>query len=172
MEFNKHNRLLLINQYKILAALNKDDEASYLELIEILESGYSIFYSMIQERISDEMSEEKSEFVLDVLELYQLIYDAKKTTEDTRITDHHLSNFIGFDGNSEFEYRSFCQFLIETQGKFEELKSSRNDRMNSHTKMVDTYHEMLERKGEIASQINGRLSADQVIYILSGENVS
>ena len=49
MKLQKKDRLLLINQYKILAALDKGEESHYLELIEILERGYSIFYSMIDE---------------------------------------------------------------------------------------------------------------------------
>ncbi|MBI6636170.1 YfbU family protein, partial [Pseudomonas paralactis] len=49
IQLTKKDRLILINQYKILASLDKDDESHYLELIQILENGYSIFYPMIDE---------------------------------------------------------------------------------------------------------------------------
>ena len=67
---SKIQRLTLINQYKILAELDKENRKQYEEFIEILSSGYTVFYDTLTEWISDEMNEEEGEFVLDVLDLY------------------------------------------------------------------------------------------------------
>ena len=77
MELTKKDRVLLINQYKVLAALNKDEEAYYLELIEVLERGYEIFYSLVDEWISEDMPEDEGRFVLNILDLYRAIEDVK-----------------------------------------------------------------------------------------------
>ncbi len=168
MKLRKIDRLLLINQYKILAALDKNEESSYLELIEILENGYSIFYSMIDEWVSEDMPVEKGRFVLQVLDLYRAIEDVKRSTKDSRVVNHPDSVFLGFDGNNESEYLGFCRFLIEKQGKFQEQKQylQKNDGMNSHMPMVKKYERMLEVKKTISSTDSWRLTVEQALEVL------
>lgn len=146
MKLSKKDRVILINQYRLLAALYKDEEAHYRELIGILENGYEIFYSMIDEWISDDMPTEEGKFVLDILELYRAIDDLKRSSKNRELADHHFSFFRGFDGNNETEYMGFCRFLIEEQGKFQEQQQYflKNDHLNSHMPMIDKYKRMLE----------------------------
>lgn len=166
-DFTKKDRLILINQFKILAALNQEDESYYLELIQILENGYSIFYPMVDEWVNDDMPKHIGEFVLDVLDLYRAIEDVKRSTKDERILGHRNSYFRGFDGNNESSYMGFCRFLIETQGKFQEQRPYllKNDNLNSHMPMRDKYSRMLEASREVADI--WRMSPEDVIYILS-----
>lgn len=167
MEITKKDRLLLINQYKILAALDKGEEAHYRELIEILERGYKIFYSDISEWVSDDMPEGEGRLVLGILNLYRAIEDVKRSTRDTRLLEHPYSFFRGFDGNNETSHMAFCRFLIETQGKFQEQQEYllRNDNLNSHTPMVEKYARMLEAASDLPSI--WRMSPDQALLILS-----
>lgn len=168
MELLKKDRLLLINQYKILAALDKSEESHYLELIEILERGYSIFYSMIDEWVSEDMPEEEGRFVLEVLDLYRAIEDVKRSSKDIRIVSHTHGVFPGFDGNNESEYLGFCRFIIEKQGKFQEQTQylQKNDGMNSHMPMVEKYRRMLEEKRAISSPDSWRLNVEQALRVL------
>jgi uncharacterized protein len=166
MELTKKDRLLLINQYRILAAIDKPEESHYLELIEILQNGYEIFYSSVGEWISDDMPEKEGRFVLNVLDLYRAIEDAKRSTRDPSLLEHHFAVFPGFDGNNEAEYLGFCRFLIEKQGKFQEQEQylSQNDGMNSHMPMVDKYRRMLIAAGDITAV--RRLSPEKILAIL------
>lgn len=168
MNLQKKDRLLLINQYKILAALDKSEESHYLELIEILERGYSIFYSMIDEWISEDMPEEEGRFVLDILDLYRAIEDVKRSTKDGRLLAHAYGVFPGFDGNNESEYLGFCRFLIEKQGKFQEQEQyfSKNDGMNSHMPMVNKYRRMLDEKRAMAKGDSWKLTVEQALKVL------
>lgn len=145
MNLSKKDRLLLINQYKILAALDKDDASHYGELIQILENGYSIFYSMVDEWVSEDMPEEESRFVLEILDLYRAIEDIKKKSRNEDIEKHLYSFFKGFDGNNETEYMAFSRFLIQEQDKFREQEKYliKNDNMNSHMPMIEKYKRML-----------------------------
>lgn len=166
MELSKKDRVLLINQYKILAALDKGDESRYLELIDILEHGYSIFYSLVDEWVSKDMPEEEGRFVLNVLDLYRSIEDVKRSTRDTRLLEHHFAVFPGFDGNNESEYLGFCRFLIEKQGKFQEQEQylAKNDGMNSHMPMIEKYRRMLAAAGDAFAVRH--FSPDRVLAIL------
>ncbi len=145
MELTKRDRLLLINQYKILAALNKDEADQFEELISILQNGYTIFYSQLDEWVFDDMPFEDGRFVLEVLDLYRAIEDVKRSTRDERLLAHHYSFFRGFDGNNETSHMNLCRFLVETQGKFQEQKQYllKNDNLNSHEPMIEKYERML-----------------------------
>jgi uncharacterized protein YfbU (UPF0304 family) len=159
-------RVLLINQYKILASLDSDEQSHYLELIEILERGYEIFYSLIDDWIAEPMPASQGTFVLDVLDLYRRIEDTKRSTQDPKLLQHNFGVFRGFDGNNEPEYMSFCRFLIHTQGKFQEQLQYviKNDNFNSHMPMRDKYERMLAAAQEIRER---QLSSEQAIKIAS-----
>lgn len=145
VNISKRDRLILINQYRILAKLDKEDADHYEELISILENGFSIFYSQLDEWISEEMPPGEGLFVLNILDLYRALEDIKRASKDIRLLEHHYSIFLGFDGNNETNYMSFCRFLIEKQGKFQEQKQYllKNDNLNSHMPMIDKYKRML-----------------------------
>lgn len=164
--FDKKDRIILINQYKILAALDTDDRSHYKELIDILENGYSVFYNMIDQWVSDDMPSEDGRFVLDVLDLYRAIEDLKRSTKDAHITSHRYSYFRGFDGNNETEHMGFCRFLIETQGKFQEQKPYllKNDNLNSHMPMIPKYSRMLQKRKEL--NIDFSLTSEEAIQIM------
>lgn len=168
MNLQKKDRLLLINQYKILAAIDKSEESHYLELIEILERGYSIFYSMVDQWISEDMTKDEGRLVLEILDLYRAIEDVKRATKDNRLLTHRYGVFPGFDGNNESEYLGFCRFLIEKQGKFQEQEQyfSKNDGMNSHMPMTEKYRRMLDEKKAIATHDSWRLTVDQALKLL------
>lgn len=166
MELTKKDRVLLINQYKILAILNKDEEGHYFELIEVLERGYGIFYSLIDEWILEDMPEDEGRFVLNILDLYRAIEDVKRSTKDERLLKHNYSFFRGFDGNNETSYMGFCRFVIDTQGKFQEQKpyKLRNDNLNSHMPMIDKYQRMLDVAAGLPS--TRKMSPEQVLTVL------
>ncbi len=172
MKLDKRDRLLLINQYRILASLDKNEESHYMELIEILERGYSIFYSMVDEWVSEDMPEKEGRFVIEVLDLYRAIEDVKRSTKEIKIQEHRYGIFPGFDGNNESEHLGFCRFLIEKQGKFQEQKQylHKNDGMNSHMPMIEKYQRMLEAKKALGARDSWKiLTVEQVLIILDAQ---
>ncbi|EPD5886849.1 TPA: YfbU family protein [Vibrio cholerae] len=166
MKFTPKERLNLINQYKILAKLYPEDAEHYDELREILEEGYEIFYSMVDQWVCEDMPKEEGKFVLDILDLYRFIEDYKRISKDENIIKHHRSSFRGFDGNNESEYMAFARFLIIKQGKFSEQKDylRQNDNLNSHMPMVDIYKRMLEKWKALGKPY--QLTAEQIQNIL------
>ena len=167
MELSKKDRVFLINQYKILAALYPDESKHYEELISILDHGYEVFYSMIDEWISEDMPEEEGKFVLDILNIYRVVDDVKRVGKNEEISEHNYSFFRGFDGNNETEYMAFARFLVIEQGKFIEQESylAKNDNMNSHCPMVHKYKAMVDMWKKLGSK--WQLNEHELLQILN-----
>lgn len=168
MELTKTERVMLMNQYRILSHLDPDNKSNYDEKIEVLQSGYKIFYSMLDELISDEMMIEASDLVLQTLSIYrQIEFYKKKNPTDKEIIDHPSSVFAGFDGNHESQYYAFARFVIETQNKYEEQKKywRETDGLNSHSSMVDKYSRMIEAWKSDGTDYN--FSRERILKILN-----
>ena len=126
-----------------------------------------IFYSQLDERISDEMAPEDGHLVLEILDLYRAIEDIKRASKDSRLLVHHNSFFRGFDGNNETEHMSFCRFLIETQGKFQEQKQYllKNDNLNSHMPMIEKYSRMMDMAKRLPNKRS--MNVDEALQVLN-----
>ena len=167
MDISVKERISLINQYEILKRLDSNNTKYYKELIEILYSGYSIFYNKIEENINDEMPEKDGKFVLDILSIYRIVEDYKeKNPNDTDIVEHAWSTFKGFDGNEEASYLGFTMFLFNIQGKFtEQLKyCDQTDDFNSHMPLLDKYRKMINTWQDFGKKYD--ISKDKIIQIL------
>jgi uncharacterized protein len=166
MKFDKKDRVLLINQYRILAALYPDEASGYLELVEILQSGYEIFYTQIHEWVSEDMSTEECKLVLDILSIYRIVEDYKRSNPSDDISKHMYSFFRGFDGNNETEYMGFARFLINEQGKFSEQQPylAKNDTLNSHAPMINKYRNMVNKWQELGRKY--QLNKQEILHIL------
>ncbi|KZN50017.1 YfbU family protein [Pseudoalteromonas luteoviolacea] len=166
MNLSQQERLQLINQFEILSIQNENDASHYQELIKILQSGYTIFYNQVFQHLSEEMSEESCQLVLNILDLYRAIEDTRARTACKELDDHHRSTFLGFDGNGETEYMCFARFLVVEQGKFREQEQylQKNDNMNSHMPMIEIYRRMLIEAGNYNIW---QMSAEDALNILN-----
>jgi uncharacterized protein len=169
MELSKKERIILINQYEILKHLDAENASRYEELIEILRSGYEIFYSKVGEWVNDRtMPVEEGKFVLNVLDLYRAIEAYKRDNPaDEEVVNHLWSSFRGFDGNSESNYFAFTQFLIYDQNKWSEQRQyeAKTDRFNSHMPVASKYRKMLDAWG--GGEDRFQLSREKIIGILN-----
>ncbi|MED1559435.1 YfbU family protein [Bacillus paramycoides] len=124
---SKKERLILANQYEILAKLAEDDyeKKQFNNLRDIFTSGYSRYYSLATEHFSDEVSDEECKFVVDVLNMYRDLYYSWYRNKDAHeVINEKTVLFKGFDLNDEIEvkYYSFYKFLVNDFGRFEEIK--------------------------------------------------
>ena len=146
MTLDKLQRLMLVNQYEILSRLDPSSKSDYEERLEILRSGYEVFYSDFTAGFCDPMSTSKSKFVLDVLDMYRAIEQFKNDNPKTTVFNGSVySHFRGYDGNHETEYMGFVRFLIDVQQKYGEQipYKDKTDNFNSHLPMIDNYRAML-----------------------------
>lgn len=135
----KIERLMLINQYRILQELHKDDPRqvkrfAYQE--EIFERGYAWLYHELFDNLWDEQPIETAKECVDILQLHRLMLfsfgDSPSPEEVDRV------KFQGFDGNYEAEYLAFARFFCQEGERFEELKI-----INSHHHTLPRYRRML-----------------------------
>lgn len=164
MELTLQERLMLSNQFKILAILYPDDADHYQLNQKIVEQGYKLHYKDLVEWFNDEMPEGESRAVVDILNMYRAITGSYKSLKDKAGLPDTYLEFPGFDGNSEAEYLTYAQFFMEDMDRFEELQTGRNQGFNSHMPMMDKYYRMLvvwHNYGE-----GHQLSKEQLVAIL------
>lgn len=118
---------------------------------EVLEQGYVEEYSNEFFAIEPELSRRESDWVQDVLEMFENLessFHALTATERTSLGEHaeHRVTFDGFDLNDRLESRllGYTNYLI-AQGRWEPLaKHLTRDRGNSHSPRYDVYDRMRE----------------------------
>lgn len=137
MSFTDTERLILANQYEILGKLNNDQ--ANLDLAENLRDGHEWIY---KEKIyvSPIFSEGNSDFVVSILDLYEVIQDSFDSLPDKGSLTLDRVKFPGFDGNNEGEYMRFFSALVEN-GNFAHVKANKN----SHMQKKSTYENMLSK---------------------------
>lgn len=102
-------RLILSNQYEILAALKKD--ASYSCISKELLDGHEWLYQRHFDCLSANLPEEDTEFVLTIVSIYADLNASYKQLADKSGIEPHQVVFPGFDGNNESELLSFARAL-------------------------------------------------------------
>jgi uncharacterized protein YfbU (UPF0304 family) len=144
IELSKKDRLFLINQYKILALLDKEGEADYYQkCIRILESGYQFHYYVLDQFIDDPMSAEESREILDILSMFRVLNDSYKQLKDKSGIEEWQIKFVGFDGNNETGEMGYVGFLSKHDERFTDVIE--RDKYNSHCPCLDRYRKMLEQ---------------------------
>lgn len=137
MKFTDTERVILANQYEILGKLG--DEQAYLDLAENLRDGHAWIYNQ-KISVSPIFTEEQSDFVVSILDLYEVIQDSFNALSDKGSLTADRVKFPGFDGNNEGEYMRFFSALVEND-QFAHVKANKN----SHMQKVSTYKNMLDK---------------------------
>jgi uncharacterized protein len=142
LEFTTKERIILVNQYRILAALYPDEKESYERKEEILRRGYIAHYNGLEEWWGEEVSESRSEIVTNVLLLYDDFQQAPE--EDKAGIPPFFLRFEGFSGNEESDLYGYLLFFLDRYfgAKYTNLREPGQD-MNSHIPMLPVYNRML-----------------------------
>jgi uncharacterized protein YfbU (UPF0304 family) len=163
MDLTQIERLLLANQFRILARLDSDDAERCTKMVEILECGYAREYPLLVRGFSKELSARTSEEVVDILHMHRDLHDGYIALEDKSGIGADEVSFEGFDGNSEGEHLGYASFLIHRLGHWQEF-SNAGDGLNSHHPTLHRYRPMLARWKASADQ--HRLTREDIIRIV------
>lgn len=140
------DRLILVNQYKILASLNKADAQDCNEKIIILENGFEKLYGELFENFTKEpLSVKDCSFVMDVLEMYgtgitlsfQKLKNSTLTINDIRLP--------GFNTNEEIRYYSFLLYWLETLDRYSEIQEISQGNYRGIGSNVGKYKKMIDK---------------------------
>jgi uncharacterized protein YfbU (UPF0304 family) len=143
MELTKTERLILINQYRILAKLEPESAVDYEELVDVLSRGYVAQYHQFSDSIYNEFSLEECTEVSDILDMYTVLQRAYARLPGLAAASGRESiTFLGFSGNDETKQMSYTRFL-RAHGRWSDLIVEKND-CNSHFPLLDAYRRMLQ----------------------------
>lgn len=131
-KLTKAERRILENQYRILGAIEGNEDAYKIE-IEILSHGYERLYEEYILDNSDGISEADCKFVEEIMWIYYLLKLAKNK-DKLPISGGRGDMtkwepiFPGFDGNNDSDKMAYARFITHEIGQYEEHKHY----LNSH----------------------------------------
>jgi uncharacterized protein YfbU (UPF0304 family) len=165
MKLSLVERVILANQFEILA-LVKPTEAKYYQYKQrALECGYEGEYEQIAYHFTDGLSAEQCKEVVDILQMHRVLKQEYARLPDKGGVPASAVEFNGFDGNNETVYMGYTRYFCDdpTGGRFDEL--ARPDDFNSHREMLPRYRQMLGRWE--ASRNKMDLSLDDIKRIVA-----
>lgn len=171
MKLSQVERLMLSNQFKILERLYPEEKEFFEEDRKAIEEGYVIHYKEILDRFvsPDELSEEASREVLDILSMYRSItfsYEDLSIEEKEEFSRKYDIKFEGFDANDPYEIKllMYTRYFIVDKERFQELLNNKEyPDFNSHRQMLGKYRRMLILYNNFESH---KLNKDQITELL------
>lgn len=152
-------RLILANQYDILAKLDPEEAEGHRRLAHNLRHGHAPLYTPEKTDLRPRMSDHDTKLVMDALVLHSSLEISVADIDGLDVED---VKWRGFDGNNETELLGFTAALLEA-GQFVFLMP--NGAVNSHSETRETYLRMV-----IAWEGMGKphkMSAAQVAAIIA-----
>lgn len=130
-----------------METIDPERGAYYRQMVEVLESGYTLHYEELSSGLCDEeMTEEECKEVMDILDMFRVLKASyERLTDKTGISPGAVM-FRGFDGNEEEKQYFYAKFLIDDQGKWAEFAGGE---LNTHTPYLPRYRQKLPRFQQI-----------------------
>lgn len=141
MEMTHAQRLILSNQYKIMAMLEPENAERYRRLQTIIEQGFGLQLREL-DREFGELTEESCRQIIDVMEMHHALQVSWSNLKDQEGIDRRRLEFLGFDAATEARYLSYVRFMVNTEGRYTDFDSGTHG-FNAQVKMWDKYQRML-----------------------------
>lgn len=138
-------RMVLANQYRMLAVLDRESAERWLKAVDMTLEGWPAEslpdVDFVRSYIKDALTREDQHFVLDALNVFELVQDGIKAGYKP-MREHAIVQFPGFDGNNETKLMSYARHVVEGEGRFEYVERSAKD-FNAHMPTVELYQRMI-----------------------------
>src|SRR5262245_30563492 len=143
VNLDKKYRLMLVNQLKILEALNPKDADFYRHSRVALEAGYELHYANLFEPFEEPMSPDECREVQDVLEMFSQMKSAFERLGKAKGAKKSDVRFRGFNASVEARQLGYTRYLVDELGRYNELPDKRNLGFESEAPMLQTYRRMV-----------------------------
>lgn len=140
MELSKFERLVLLNQYRILEKVDPGQADSWARSATVIENGYTLEYEDLVRGFDEDVPLEVCQEVVQILDMFRMIQNTLRTADAKNSVDRKKAAFGGFDGNAGTGHYGYARFVIEEQGRWKDLKSSD---LSSHWDTLPRYRAML-----------------------------
>jgi len=164
MSLSMAERVIIVNQMRILETLYPDEAKSIAYNRQAIESGYPLHYDDVASDLGvheEALSFDQCIEVLDILSMFRALHFSMEKLADKAGIENWLVRFEGFDGNNEAGQLAYAEWFCLTGSRFEELH--RPEGFNSHSPVLDAYRRMLEEWNR--SQEKHALSRDDILRI-------
>lgn len=168
LNLTKLDRILLVNQLRILEGLYPDEASQLSVQREVLERGYEMLYALDFQYIYDgdnKMTAEECQEVWDTMEMFDAIGRSMQEGQD--VAGFPVTKFVGYDGNNEGKFLSFAQFTVERLKRFEYVPMERPGYWNSHMPIRDKYRRMLKEWKKSPKPGRFSMSPEQLNLVLT-----
>ncbi|TCJ98896.1 hypothetical protein EV694_1328 [Volucribacter psittacicida] len=142
MEMTATQRLILANQYKLMALLDSDNAQKYQRLEIIVRGGFGLELKELDKEFSD-LSEQDCRLVLDTLEMYNALQVSYNHLKDKSAISEHRLTFPGYCAVREKKYLNYLRFITGVEGKYTEFMHCTHG-CDSQIPMNEKYRKMLE----------------------------
>lgn len=143
MEMTNAQRLILSNQYYLMAKLTPENAEKYKRLQTIVERGYELQMREMSKEYGCLVEDECRE-VIDIMEMYHAMQESNKmlSDEERNDVDQRRLQFLGFDIAAEAQLVNYVRFLIDSEGLYPQFDKG-DHHFNSHVPMLEKYRRML-----------------------------
>ncbi len=154
-------RILLLNQYRILERLGDTDGCNTLpQIILALHEGYiSHALNLIQKYIDDPVPDSIQEEVRSILGMFRVVDPLRSGEAATPL-------FLGFSKDTEEEHYHYTQFLSWAGEEWNESLVPGRDYASDHS-VLNEYRAMLRVYRDTALPLHGELDLEDRIRILT-----
>ncbi len=168
-KLSRAERLILINQSRILEHLEPGSKETLQLQREALEQGYELeYFTYADALISDPLPESECDLVSNILQMCWILQKRLAEFDDLPESRHlHVVENVGFDGNHESAHMGYARFLVEKYGKFKGITTE--DAFNSHAPRLSIYRKLLSRyETELRNyRISDPFTAEAIARILA-----
>jgi uncharacterized protein len=148
--------------------LDPDDTDSFSLKRKILEEGFVENYGEIFNWLSEEVSEELTKEVWDILQMYRSLNFSYHNLENNEAVNKDELKFRGFDGNDETNYMVYAKFVLHDLDRYKELwDDGKFPDYNTHSSSLPKYRRMLSVWGAMSDRYNNNLTAEQISEIIN-----
>lgn len=163
-------RLILVNQMRLLEALYPDEADEISVHREALEHGYELLYDWNVSHIydgDDAMTREESLEVWNTLDMFDAINRFVMRSESAELANSAFAKFSGYDGNNETKFMAFTMYTVERLKRFYYVPMAKPGYYNSHYPARDQYRRMLAVWNKVPRSRRFELTKDEVEAILA-----
>ncbi|PYG50242.1 hypothetical protein DEU53_102200 [Pantoea sp. AG1095] len=163
MEMTHAQRLILSNQYKMMAMLEPDNSERYRRYQTIIERGYGLQLRELDKEFG-ELTEATCRLLIDIMEMHHALHVSWSNLKDGSAIDERRLAFLGFDAATEARYLGYVRFMVNVEGRYTHFDSGTHG-FNAQTPMWEKYQRMLTVWHTCPRQYH--LSANEIAQIIN-----
>ncbi|MDI9220027.1 YfbU family protein [Pantoea sp. EA-12] len=163
MEMTHAQRLILSNQYKMMAMLEPDNAERYRRYQTIIERGYGLQLRELDKEFG-ELTEATCRQLIDIMEMHHALHVSWSNLKEPHTLEERRLAFLGFDAATEARYLGYVRFMVNVEGRYTHFDSGSHG-FNAQTPMWEKYQRMLAVWHTCPRQYH--LSANEIAQILN-----